>query len=400
MALVRRREPAWHRNLRKKRQRARTFIAGAPPFLSTRGIKKRVRDSVCLLGRHHTFNPLEFPGVIRSYINMTWHCQTCKINNGPKHTHCKQCYAHWTEVWQMPKRRSRSKSQNVRKKASKETTSEAESWAVFPEKVPWVVSTPMTRVSSKVGEASSASNRELDLPPQPVLPPPPTGQEHVSLTEDESKKLQSLRSLDSMGMELTEEMTRLLEQLTAKEQMAASAKALTHGHLNRLHKLRNQVSASAKKVVDLDKEWTAFIANTLNKVKEHAQMYQSCRADLLEVHNQKIAELLVVKKEMSEASMSLLGQTQPVAEIPDMPDPAESIQALQEAMNEGGAVGPIDLTAEMEEDEMEGFEQAGITSKATSKALKPFKGATSPTKVTNLHLKTKTESKELRKEDK
>jgi len=258
----------------------------------------------------------------------------------------------------------------------------------------------MTRISAKVGEASSASHREMELPPQPVLPPPPTGQENVSLTESESKKLQSLRSLESMGMELTEEMMRQLEQLTAKEQMAASAKALTHGHLNRLHKLRNQVSASAKKVVDLDKEWTAFITNTLTKVKEHAQMYQSCRADLLEVHNQKIAELLVVKKEMSEASMSLLGQAQPAVEIPEMPDPAEGILALQEAMQEGGAVGPIDLTEEMEEDGLEGFDQTGITPKIVSKALKPFKGATSPTKVANLHLKTKTESKDSKREDK
>ena len=139
----------------------------------------------------------------------------------------------------------------------------------------------------------------------------------------------------------------------------------------------------------------------MTKVKEHAALYQKCRADLLEIHNQKIAELMEVKKEMSVASASLLGSAQPLIETPEVPNIADSLQSFQDAMTEGGMVGAIDLTTLPEDDdEMEDLEPEEGKSKTVVKALRPFRGSPSPTKVATHHLKVKQEAKEAKKDEK
>ena len=273
--------------------------------------------------------------------------------------------------------------------------------AIFPEKVPWVLSTPSTRIAAKVGEATHALGKAGETQASSTQQQATSLESAAILTADELKALQSLRSLQSLNMQLTEEMSQQLEVLQAKEAVASSSKALTHGHLNRLHKLKNQVSTSATKIVDLDKEWTKFATATMTKVKEHATLYQKCRADLLEIHNQKIAELMEVKKEMSVASASLLGGAQTSMETPEVPNIAESLQSFQDAMTEGGMVGAIDLTALPEDDdEMEEMEQGDDRSKPVVKALRPFRGSPSPTKVATHHLKVKQEAKDAKKDEK
>lgn len=403
MALRRRAEPAWHRNLRKRRQRARAFIAEFRWSPLVRASKQKLRRAIGVLGRHHTYNFLELPASIQSYSDMTWYCQTCKINNGPQYTYCKQCQAHWSEVWHASKRRSRSKSQRRQQQraVAKETTDQKETMAVFPDKVPWVVSTPMSRINSKTGANMSGQGKDAEGPQSTVSTSAETLETSVVLTDDEARVLQSLRSLQSTNMELTEAMGKQLEVLSAKEMRASNSKALTHGHLNRLHRLKNQVSTSAQKIVDLDKEWKAFTARTMSKVKEHALLYQQCRADLMEVHNQKRSELMAVKEELSTASQSLIGQAQMAVEVPDTPDIAEAMQSFQDVISEEGTVGAIDLT-EMDEDD-EPIELDATGSKKTAKSVRPFRGATSPTKVASLHLKVKSDHKdarEVRKEEK
>ena len=56
----------------------------------------------------------------------------------------------------------------------------------------------------------------------------------------------------------------------------------THGHLNKLTRLKTQVSTAGKKIVALDQEWTKFKDATVAQIRKHAQLYQQCRADLLE----------------------------------------------------------------------------------------------------------------------
>jgi len=73
------------------------------------------------------------------------------------------------------------------------------------------------------------------------------------------------------------------------------------------HKLKSQVATAAQKIKDLDGEWATFVNTTLSKVRHHGEMFQNCRADLMEHYNAKIQELATVKKEMTLASQSMLG---------------------------------------------------------------------------------------------
>ena len=173
---------------------------------------------------------------------------------------------------------------------------------------------------------------------------------------------------------------------------------LSHGHLNRYNKLKSQVESSAKKVGDLDTEWVKFMATTMEKIRVHASMYQSCRADLMEMHNQKLAELHAIKQEVSVASMSLVEQTAADSSIPTAPVIDAQLQQLQELMQKEGNVvelpDQIDLTDDFGMDDQEEMvETVGVPSK---KGPKPFRSATSPLKVANQYLKQKPDAKETK----
>ena len=304
----------------------------------------------------------------------------------------------------MPKQRSRSKSRKGKAQLPKEEKTEEKSpMLMFPEKVPWVATTPTTRISSKGMDQGGTAGKGVDPSAQLARPSQTSTEETVTLTEEEAKILQSLRSLQESNMQLTPEMSRQMESLVEKECFTASSKALTHGHLNKLHRLQNQVSATAKKVVDLDKEWTAFTSAISEKIKEHAQLYQQCRADLLEAHNQKRAELSAIKEEMSAASRSLLGQSQISHEVPEAPDIEDAMEAFQDAIAEAGMVNPIDLTEGDDDDDVMEVQETVDPKGKVAKPVKPFRGAASPSKVAQVHLKIKQElreGKDSKKEDK
>lgn len=273
--------------------------------------------------------------------------------------------------------------------------------AMFPGRVPWVQSTP-SRSTAYRTDTPAAREVELSLPPQPVLPPPPPilkeeGDEPLS--SEEMKLLEHLRGLQEMKIALPEEMSVKMQSLVQREQRQASAKALSHGHLNRLNKLRAQATNAGKKVRDLDAEWDSFVAKTNEKVRQHAMLFQECRANLLEIYNQKLKELQQAKEEVSIASQSLLEQQQ--AELPTMfeqPDVQQQLQDLQMNFAEGGRIGEaIDLTDAAMEDEVELLADGsdGMASKASPKAMRPFRSAASPSGVAKTHLKPK-ESKEIK----
>ena len=354
-----------------------------------------MRQAWSSLYEHHSYNPLEFPSLVQSLGVMTWHCHTCKVNNTPKMTYCRACHAHWSAVWTAP-RRSRSKSIKKQKKDASEyqvteqASQETDSWAVFPGKLPWISTTPASRAQRKV-ESGISMDKPLGMPPQPVLPPAPSVEVPMALTAEEEKMLQHLKGLQAMDMDLTESMTRRLEELSMREAKAQSSRTLTHGQLNKLNKLKVQVATAAQKIKDLDQEWTSFVSTTVAKVRQHGEMFQTCRADLMEHYNAKIQELANVKREMTLASQSLLGPqwTEPV--IPEMPDLEVQFEDLQTTMEMEGHAGPIDLTEAMEEEELVEPEDMlhGASCKATPRALRPFRGSSSPSKVANHHLKVK-----------
>ena len=330
------------------------------------------------------------------------------MQNGPKLDYCRQCSQHWEKVWQPPKRKSRSKSRYGREKfkeKAKEEKEEEGQWNVFPDRAPWITTTPSKSTSYRIDAMQISTEKDTAAGKQSFSPLPPSTAEvaDVSLTAQDLKKLEYLRGLNDMGVPLTDDLTSQLEALQTKEQKMVTAKVLSHGHLNRLNKLRSQVEASAKRLTDLDNEWAKFMASTMNKSRQHASMYQACRADLLEVFNQRLAELHAIKKEASAASQSLVDQPLDNASIPDVPVVEEQLAQMQELVNQEGAVGMlpdhIDLSSDagMEETE-EGAEPVGTGNKRNSPLLKTFRSATSPTKVANQHLKQK--AQEVKQKDK
>eukprot|EP00435_Cladocopium_sp_Y103_P032442 s1783_g8.t1 len=332
---------------------------------------------------------------------MTWYCRACQINNGPRSMYCNSCQNHWNAVYTAPKRRSRSKSVKQRHSTEQEgekgekKESDSAVWEVFPSKAPWVPTTPAMRNSSRLGDSQAA--KEPDSQPQPVLQQPSVPGDSNSLSPSEEKLLQHLKGLKALNMDLTAQMAQQLEVLSVKETAAASSKPLTHSHINKMNKLKNQLSNAAKRIASLDSEWMSFTSQTMEKIRMHAQLYQDCRADLLEQYNLKFQEFNAIKEEMSMASASMLGQAAPMMEVPQMPDITTQLTNLQNALSEGGPLETLDQIDLTEDDEEMEEEMEGGSSKTKLKSspkIKPFRNSTSPQKVANLHLKPKPESKE------
>lgn len=301
------------------------------------------------------------------------------------------CQAHWSAVWTQPKRRSRSKSvkaaSSYRATEEPKSQKEEDSWAVFPVKAPWIPTTPASRVMKKEEAADGAGCNAATA--QTVVQPPNAEDSEVTLTMEEEKLLEHIRALQDANLDLSESMQRKLEILLAKQQNGTMVKPLNHGHLNRLRKIKTQVNNAGKKIAELDQEWSSFVEKTMSKVKEHANMYQSCRADMLETYNKKLSELESLKKELSTASMQMLATDLIEPVQANVPEVGVQMQAMQEVIDLEGAVGPVDLTDDMEEDEEPMGTGRGHHVKSSPKMPKGFRGATSPTKVANQHLKVK-----------
>ena len=175
----------------------------------------------------------------------------------------------------------------------------------------------------------------------------------------------------------------------------ASAKALSHGHLNRLNKAKNQAAAAAKKIKDLDAEWQAFMKRTTERVRQHALMFQDCRASLLETYNQRLQDLQMLKKEVTAATMSLVDQPQLEQDVEEPPLVAEHMEELNVTFLQGSIMEemPIDLTEGPMEDVEAGehMEEGRSERKSSPPALQPFRSAASPTTVAKSHLKSKPE---------
>ena len=139
----------------------------------------------------------------------------------------------------------------------------------------------------------------------------------------------------------------------------------------------------------------------MSKVRQHAQLYQKCRSDLLESFNLKSQELANLKIEVSKASQSMLGETWTAPQIAITPNSEEAVELLQQTIDLEGYVKEVDLTEDMEEEDLEEVQKGDQKQRVLSRAAKPFRAATSPTKVANQYLKAKaTDGKTKDKEDK
>lgn len=350
---------------------------------------------------------------------MVWQCGTCEVTNAHTAEVRKKCHAPWYQVWakghrgaSRPKSRTRPKKEKDKKdkgkeRVVKEAAEDADKdWQVFPQRAPWIPTTPQTRIQGIKDAVQDDEGKLPSVPPPPALPAPPTlsSTSSSALTTEETKLLAHLQGIQKYGM-LTEPLLSQLQALEARHQEALNSKALTHAHLNRLHKVRNQTNALTAKIKTVDAEWVAFLQEANGRLAQHAAMYQKHRAELIENLQAKLQELANLKAEVSSASKSLVAA---ITETP-LPETSPEVQQDVEQFQQATAMlrptdQPwIELTDNEEENENTDEEMVNAAPSGGARrviAPKAFRASTSPNRVANQNLKQKTvkEHKENAKE--
>lgn len=363
---------------------------------------------------------------------MTWQCKDCSTQNPNGSDKCKTCQKHWKQVWHQGKvrqgsrprpSRPRSKDRREKENADRRVTKtplpqEDEPWQVFPAKVPWIATTPQSRIAP-VAQTATQDEMEEDkpLPPQPILPvppapPTPTPAPSEVMTEAELELLKHLKGLQGL-QELPETLAQQLQQLEAKQHSTLAQKSLSHGLLNKLHRARGQVQSLTKKIASVDEEWRQFLVSVKNKVHLHAQHYQQHRGDLVETLNAKLQELELLKNEVTTASQTLVEQTSTTeTQIEDTDLQAQFLQFQQMTEAMGRIVTTpelvdIDLDEEENQDMEEEAEETeddehkktnGPKPTKTHLTPAPFRTPGSPGKVAQMTLKGKAQGGKQAKE--
>eukprot|EP00438_Fugacium_kawagutii_P006270 Skav222657 [mRNA] locus=scaffold997:249908:252591:+ [translate_table: standard] len=393
---------------------ARAAVKRASPHYIGRRARRSVRAALSVILRHHAGNLLEQPPSVQAVWRMTWFCSSCRKNNPDHAETCMHCHAPWHQVWKPSKKKARerrSHSQQPKAPSAKDPTP-AESdpakkpaksstpsmdWNVFPETAPWIPSTPTTRHTTY--RSDTAGEVVLPVPPAPSLPSPPKPSKTApeALTAEEAKLLTHLRGIVALGCPVPQEMQHHLEMLERKEKEMVGRKTLSHSHLNKVHKLTNQLQQSQKKIHALDQEWKEFTAKVQAQLQNHIQWYQQYRTSLLEAHQGKILALEAAKKELSAASQTLMRQPVALETVPDFEEAMPTIQQMQEALTQAAAVEEPEILSDTEDyeapevsmDELTELEDLEDQPKPTKTiAPKAFhRGAGSPKKVAQTGLK-------------
>eukprot|EP00438_Fugacium_kawagutii_P003947 Skav236705 [mRNA] locus=scaffold738:250358:251404:+ [translate_table: standard] len=347
---------------------------------------------------------------------MSWHCKVCNLATDISLEFCRSCQQPWRKVWQQPKKRSASRQRSQYRTDAKEKKDRKEakdssvknpSATLFDHEllsnVPWIPTTPQTRIGNRQEQAmSSAETQPSGLPPPPVLPAPPMPPQPQSLSTEESQALTHLKALTSLGVTLPESLAQQMHLLQSKER--ESQPVLSHSHLNRLRKLQNQLQGLAKKIGQADADWSKFTQHVQAKVREHAGWYASHRADLVEQFQQKAQELQTAKMEVSQASRTLADQQETMEAPPAAPNAMQDVATLQAMMQNAGPAQTIQIDS-APEDEVDDMVEDPPTPENTKeteeekqerrsrRAVKatPFPTGRSPTKVAQSHLKLKSE---------
>lgn len=194
--------------------------------------------------------------------------------------------------------------------------------------------------------------------------------------------------------QLPELLQQQLTQLEARQAASSSQRALSHGHLNRLHRIRNQTQSLSKKISVLDQDWKQFMLDVEQKVHLHSQHYQKHRGELMDSLNQKLLELDAVKKEVSSASQALLGQTtEPDMNFEDheLQQQLLHFQQLSSTLTSSMAEAPSMPQEISDGDDMEDASPELATEEVkparTNLAPAPFRSPGSPGKVSTHTLK-------------
>lgn len=272
---------------------------------------------------------------------------------------------------------------------------------VFSDTLPWVTSTPSSRSNPRL--VTEASQAELPLlpPPAPVVPPPgPPNAAEVTMSSEETKRLACLKNLRDLGVDLPESLQQLAMSLEEKAK-ANTVTTISHSQITRLSRLRTQVSTISNKISAMDQQWSSFLNTVLNRVREHSEQYQACRADLIASLTAKSEELKAVKQSISQASRDLT-----LPEFEDLPpvDAPEFASMMQELLHFHAPVPPhVELLDDDNDEEVEEVDDAGMEEpeeeeKNANVRLRPtphtsFRASPSPMRVANQNLKNKTSPK-------
>ena len=374
-------EPTWHRKQRRERNKARATLKKHCKLPSALGARRKAKWAIGVLRHHHTWNADEY----KSWINdlalaMDWQCSKCQIRVSIQKEVCPKCKEHWSKVWKKPRSRPRSES-NRRKsvEGSEEVKDPDTELALFANKVPWVATTPRTRVTQmtesppKAEVVNIGENKEEETNVAQSMQP--------TSEKQDSQMLSHLKSLKTMMGSLPEELEQKLQALEAV------APKLNHGHLNRMSKVQRQIVTTQEKLQKLDADWNAFVAQVEERYQKHKTLFLETRAQLLQTKKQKIAELEQIKEDIARASHSLMNTV-------------VDLETDEFDFNDSGLLESLQAVVEPMETEEDGYEEqatplegAGDAQPArAAAAVKPFARrvqATSPEKVAKDHLKCK-----------
>lgn len=333
---------------------------------------------------------------------MGWHCHACDRSNPAHEEYCATCQEHWGAVWVKRAQRSGSRTKPKKDKKEKkekektgkesEVNNEETDWQIFPANVPWVMTTPKSRLS--LPKPSELSTDLPDVPPAPSLQPPPpsahTSYRTDQLTGEEQQTMKHLRALRDLGESLPQPLQERLTALEEKEREQGSQKPLTHGHINKLHKLQNQVASQNARIQKLDSEWKDFLKLVQSRMEMHVGMYRSHREDLIATLASKKAELEEAKLQVSLACKSLVEGVPNHQEPTALPAEDQEMSHLAQTFAQAAEVVELSFSEEeMEADMEEGKSQGERKVVKTTKSMKPFIGAGSPNRVANQALKQK-----------
>ena len=260
-------------------------------------------------------------------------------------------------------------------------------------------------------DKDSSASQTTGMPPNPILPDPPRqvamAEADAELSAKEIKTLEHLRALQSMEVELTGPLQKQLEDLERREKIHGASQEVTHGHLNRLKRLKYQITAAAKRVQSLDTEWKQFVISTSKKIQEHAELYQKSRQELMQKYMEKVAERETLKKEVSAATESMLQVKEEEVDKIDDNDYALQMGQMHSLLAMGNLDQPPVDTADAAEpvvmevqeipdsdlDAPANLEEEELVRDVPKTKAKTFVGSTSPNRVANQTLKPKHQPK-------
>ena len=337
-------EPAWHRNLRRKRTKARTKLRVA---LSGSSFTARdLAKSIGVLAGHHSASTLvaKAQKLVSKMQTGAWRCSTCRQYVKAQASYCPSCGLHWTQAggeapwkagghheatyhwrhtpsprrrttWQSPRRRSDKGKGNKDKKTGKGKDA-------HPSK------------GKGPAETSSTIPRleQLPVPPAPpALPRNAAAPPAPSMASTDEKKL-----LDSLLGELGRTDCQLPDGVKAI--MAQVSQTSVQGEAKALHKLVSQRKTAATSIQKIRQQreqfeagWASYAQSLIDALTTQFQE----REDALMHFDAKEQEWSTLLKEATQQLKAATNQEAGVKPEEDMDGIEEEVAdtALRDAQN-------------------------------------------------------------------